>query len=142
MTSSTNHDDDRLERFAAIDVSALAVRAADLGRGAAVAEASPSLTGRSRRHLRGLAHTLKPLVFVGHQGPTPALAAAIDDALSDHELIKVKLQENAPIDQRTLALWIHATTSAQVAQIIGRTCVAYRPDPDDPRIRLPRGEAL
>lgn len=142
MTTDTNETDDRLARFAAIDVAALEARAGELGRGAAVAEASPKLTGRSRRHLRGLAHSLKPLVYVGHQGATPGLAAAIDDALASHELIKVKLQENAPIDQRTLALWIHATTGAQVAQIIGRTCVAYRPDAEKPRIKLPRGEAV
>jgi RNA-binding protein len=141
-----SHDEsstaDRLETFAAVNLAALEVQAESLGRGGAVAAASPQLTGRGRRHLRGLAHALKPLVYVGHGGATPSLAGAIDDALADHELIKVKLQETAPIDAKALALWIHATTGAQIAQIIGRTVVAWRPDPEAPRIRIPRSESL
>ncbi len=49
------------------------------------------LTSSQKRYLRGLAHTLKPVIMVGNKGVTPALAAELAIALEHHELIKVKL---------------------------------------------------
>ena len=53
-----------------------------------------------KKYLRGLAHGLKPLVFVGQKGVTPALVDALNQALSDHELIKVKFIEFKEKDQK------------------------------------------
>ncbi|HEV2286940.1 MAG TPA: YhbY family RNA-binding protein, partial [Steroidobacteraceae bacterium] len=62
---------------------------------AATADASaeptaPGLSERQRRHLRGLAHPLKPVVRLGNAGLTDAVALETLRALTDHELIKVK----------------------------------------------------
>ncbi|MCA9616002.1 MAG: YhbY family RNA-binding protein, partial [Myxococcales bacterium] len=64
------------------------------------------LTGRQRRALRGHAHHLEPLVRVGHEGLTTALASAVLDALDRHELIKVKLLETAPVEKDEAGPWL------------------------------------
>ena len=49
------------------------------------------LSDSQRRHLRGLAHHLKPVVMVGQDGLKASVLAEVDAALTDHELIKVKV---------------------------------------------------
>jgi len=48
------------------------------------------LKGSDRRHLRGLAHQLKPVVQVGKQGLIENLITTVSQALDAHELIKVR----------------------------------------------------
>ena len=97
------------------------------------------LTGKDRRFLRGLGRHLTPVVQVGKEGVTPALIAAADQALTDHELIKVKVGENSPLDRFESAEALSEATNSEVAQVLGRTILLYRPDPDHPAIQLPRG---
>jgi len=42
------------------------------------------------KHLRALAHSLKPVVLVGQKGISPSLLGSIHEALNAHELIKIK----------------------------------------------------
>ncbi len=51
----------------------------------------PELDGFQRKQLRKLAHSLRPAVAVGEAGVTAGVIGAIDVALGDHELIKVRL---------------------------------------------------
>ncbi|MBW1754247.1 MAG: YhbY family RNA-binding protein, partial [Deltaproteobacteria bacterium] len=48
------------------------------------------LQGFQKKHLRGLAHSLKPVVFIGQKGITDTVVRSINEALNSHELIKVK----------------------------------------------------
>lgn len=96
-----------------------------------------SLTGKQRRHLRGLGHSLAPVAQVGKGGVSDAVVAAIDDALAHHELIKIKLLESLEVDRDEAATALATRTKSEVAQILGRTILLYRPDPDDPTIKLP-----
>lgn len=95
------------------------------------------LTGKQRRHLRALAHPLKPLVQVGKGGIDDGLVAAVDQALADHELIKVRVGENAAADRHDVAEELAGKTKSQIAQVLGNIVLLYRPDPDDPTIELP-----
>lgn len=97
---------------------------------------APVLTGAQRRFLRRQAHPLKPLVFVGEGGVSPAVLKAVDAALSDHELIKVRLRQ--PEDKHAAAEGLAAGTGAALCGVVGHTVVLYRPDPEEPRITLPR----
>lgn len=92
------------------------------------------LAGFQRRHLRGLAHHLKPVVQVGQAGATPAVLDALDAALRDHELVKVRLRE--PEDKRALARTLAEATDAQLAGLVGHTAILYRRHPERPRIAL------
>jgi len=96
-----------------------------------------SLTGKQRRHLRALAHKLKPTVQVGKGGIDDGLVAAVDQALGDHELIKVKLGENAGLDREEAAEQLAEKTKSEVAQVLGNIVVLYRADPEEPEIELP-----
>src|SRR5262245_13013780 len=95
------------------------------------------LSEKQRRHLKGLAHPLKPFILMGNAGLTDAVIAETDRALMDHELIKVRLpgQDRADRDA-ALALLAERTASAMVTRI-GHVAVLYRPHPELPRIVLP-----
>jgi RNA-binding protein len=96
-----------------------------------------SLTGAQRRILRGLGHGLKPTVQVGRHGITDGLIQATKQALETHELIKLSVGGEAPVDRKSAPKLLAAQTGSHVAQIIGRTALLYRRRHDDPAIRLP-----
>jgi RNA-binding protein len=95
------------------------------------------LTGKQRRHLRALAHALHPLVQVGKGGLDAGLVAAVEQALVDHELIKVKVGEHAESSKSDVAEQLAQRTKSEVAQIIGNIVLLYRADPEKPVIELP-----
>lgn len=99
------------------------------------------LSGKQRRHLRALAHDLRPIVQVGKDGIDEGLVAAVDQALLDHELIKVKVGEAAGLDRHAAADDLAAKTKSDVAQVLGNTVILYRAHPDEPKIVLPRAPA-
>ncbi len=96
------------------------------------------LTGKQKSHLRSLAHPLKPVVQIGHQGLTAGVVAALEAALERHELIKVKVSGEAEVEAAELAPAIEKATHSQLAQIIGRTLVVYRRRDENPKIVLPK----
>jgi RNA-binding protein len=100
---------------------------------------STPLTGLEKRHLRGLAHALKPLVQVGKSGITPAVVQAVAAALEAHELIKVRLVEAAEM-KKAAALELAARTDSGWVGTVGHVVTLYRPqdDPEKRRIELPR----
>jgi RNA-binding protein len=95
------------------------------------------LNEKQRRHLRGLAHPLKPVILVGNAGVTDAVVAETARALHDHELIKVRLP-GGDRDARdaSLAALADRTGSALVTRI-GHVAVLYRARPGLQRILLP-----
>ena len=97
---------------------------------------APSLDGAQRRHLRGLAHPLKPVVFVGEGGISPAVAKALDETLTAHELVKVRLRQ--PENKKEAARELARASASALCGLVGHTVVLYRPHPDEPRIELPR----
>jgi RNA-binding protein len=99
------------------------------------------LTPRQRAYLKGLAHHLKPVVHIGKDGISDAVRVQIDEALAHHELIKVKLGENAPLDRDEATAALPAAVGAQLVQNLGRQFVLYRAHPDEPTIVLPQGAA-
>ena len=96
-----------------------------------------SLTGKQRRFLRALGHTLKPVVQVGHAGLTEPVLKAIDQALTTHELIKIKVAAEASEGADALAEPIEQAARSTVAQVVGRTLLVYRGRKKKPSIVLP-----
>jgi RNA-binding protein len=80
---------------------------------------------------------LKPVVQIGKGGIDDGLIAAVEQALLDHELIKVKVGENAGVERDEAAEAIAKKTNSHVAQVLGHTLLLYRAHPDDPTIELP-----
>lgn len=88
------------------------------------------MTGKERAALRAEAHHLTPMVHVGHQGLTPTLFQALDDALRTHELVKVQLVRNADVPVKDAANALATEASAEVVQVIGKTATLYRHNPE------------
>jgi len=90
------------------------------------------LTGKQRRHLRALGQRLTATLHVGHEGVSDAVVAQADAQLEAHELIKVRVGDNAPADRHETAEDLAARTRAHLAQVIGRTALLYRRRKDEP----------
>lgn len=95
------------------------------------------LSGKQRRHLRALGHSLDPVVQIGKEGVSDGAVDATSAALTTHELIKVKVGQTAPEDRHETANELAARTSSEVVQVLGRAILLYRPDPEEPRLKLP-----
>jgi RNA-binding protein len=95
------------------------------------------LTEKQRRHLRGLAHALKPVILLGTDGVSAGVVAETQRALGDHELIKVRLP-GLPREARDTALEdLAARTDSALVGRIGHVAILYRPNPKLSRIVLP-----
>ena len=89
------------------------------------------LKGFQKTYLRGLAHKTKPVVFIGQKGLTESLNGSIDDALTAHELIKVKYIDFKEKEKKTeIAGIIEKTHGCEMAGMIGHTAIFYRQHPD------------
>ncbi|MBS2014402.1 MAG: ribosome assembly RNA-binding protein YhbY [Deltaproteobacteria bacterium] len=96
------------------------------------------LSGKAVRHLRGLGHHLEPVLQIGKEGVTDAVITALEAQLKAHELVKVKVGTEAPLDRKEAGPELAARTGAFLAQILGRTLLLYKRHPNKPKIELPR----
>ena len=103
-------------------------------------ESAVELTSEQKKALRGMGHHLEPVVYTGKEGLSPALLKALEAALKSHELIKIKIGQNCPLERNTAGQELAASTGAALVQVIGRMILLYRPNPDLPeakKIQLP-----
>ena len=94
------------------------------------------LAGFQKKYLRKLAHDVKAVVQVGDAGLGDAIHAAVDTALRDHELVKVRLRR--PEDKREDARRLASRAGAALCGLVGHTVILYRPHPESPQIELPQ----
>ena len=90
------------------------------------------LNSGQKKSLRGKGHHLEPIVFVGKEGLSSALLKSTETALKTHELIKIKLGQNCPLERNEAASELARSTEATLVQVIGRMVLLYRPNPDLP----------
>lgn len=90
-----------------------------------------TLTSQQRAKLRGLAHALKPVVIIGHNGLRANVLAEADAALLAHELIKVKIAHGDREIRQQLSEQLCQELDATWVQSIGQLVVLYRPQPRD-----------
>lgn len=95
-----------------------------------------TLTGKQKNYLRGVAHTMNPIVMIGGKGLTEAVMNEIELALDHHELVKIKLPSNSKSEKVALLAQITSQSNSQPVQLIGRVGVIYRAG-DEPKITLP-----
>ena len=95
------------------------------------------LNGKQRRALRAMGHHLEPVVMLGKEGVTEAVINATSQALQDHELVKVKVGESSPLERHEAAEVLSLATQSAVAQVLGRTVLLFRRNPEDARLALP-----
>ena len=97
-----------------------------------------TLTKTQLKHLRSLAHDLKPVVWVGHQGLTDKVLAEIELALEHHELIKVKLRLGDRELRDNAINNICKKTQSENIRKIGNIVAIYRGKKKEPVITLPK----
>ena len=97
-----------------------------------------ALNPKQRQYLKGLAHSLKPILQIGKAGITDTMLSSIENLFNSRELLKVKVSDSAPEDADTSAEEIVGRLrDVRLVQVIGKTIVLYRPHPDKPEIKLP-----
>ncbi|MCC8365169.1 ribosome assembly RNA-binding protein YhbY [Xenorhabdus sp. PB61.4] len=96
-----------------------------------------TLNKKQVQYLKSLAHSLKPVVMIGNNGLTEGVLAEIEQTLSHHELIKVKVAGEDREIKTLIAEAIVRETGAYNVQIIGKMLVLYRPT-EERKISLPK----
>ncbi|MDO6704757.1 MULTISPECIES: ribosome assembly RNA-binding protein YhbY [unclassified Photobacterium] len=96
-----------------------------------------NLSTKQKQYLKGLAHSLKPVVLMGANGLTEAVLSEIELALGHHELIKVKVAAEERETKQLIVDAIVRETQAEKVQVIGNILVLYRQS-EDRKIELPR----
>jgi RNA-binding protein len=94
------------------------------------------LTQSQRRHLKGLAHHLKPVVMIGQHGLTDNVINEIEIALDAHELIKVRVSGADRDDRKAMQETIGNRCNAELVQSIGHIAVFFRRNSEKPKIEL------
>ena len=96
-----------------------------------------ALTPRQRAQLRSLAHHLKPIHHIGKEGFSPAAIDAIRELFNHRELIKVRVQDTAPVTVRDAGNELTSMLpGVHHVQTIGKVIVFYRRHPEKPAIVL------
>ena len=97
-----------------------------------------SLKNSQIRYLRGLAHALKPVIMTGNKGITDAVLKEFGLALTQHELVKVKLGSDDRDERKTQIAELGQRSGAELVQSIGKVACFYRRNEDEPKLALPR----
>jgi len=94
-----------------------------------------SLSPIKRQSLKADAHTLSPLVAIADKGLSPSVMREIDRTLDAHELIKIRASTD---DREQRAAWLDKICdelSAAPVQLIGKTFVIWRENPEKAQAR-------
>jgi RNA-binding protein len=91
-----------------------------------------------KRHLRGLAHPLKPVILVGGKGVSDSVVAELELALERHELLKVKIAAGDRDERDAWIAQLVERSGATLVQRVGNIATLYRARSDQPGIVLPR----
>jgi len=97
-----------------------------------------ALSSSQIRYLRGLAHPLKPLLLLGGKGVTAGVLKELEQALDDHELIKVRLTGDDRAARAADLAKLVESSRAETVQTIGHVAVLYRRSSDNPQVALPK----
>lgn len=93
------------------------------------------LKGSQKKYLRGLAHSLKPIITIGYEGVTEAVTKFMEKAFDSHELIKVKFNKFKEEKDELIEALAEATNS-EVAGRIGNTAIFYKMNPDEKKRKI------
>ncbi|HEA26554.1 MAG TPA: ribosome assembly RNA-binding protein YhbY [Ectothiorhodospiraceae bacterium] len=96
-----------------------------------------SLTKTQVRHLRGLGHTLKPVVMIGGGGLSDGVIGELNQSLEHHELLKVRVSAEDREERDALIEQMCKAVSCNLVQRIGHIALVYRPA-QEPVLKLPR----
>ncbi|MBZ9540050.1 ribosome assembly RNA-binding protein YhbY [Modicisalibacter tunisiensis] len=88
-----------------------------------------SLSQAQKKALRSIGHHLSPIVTVSDNGLTDGVQAELERALTDHELVKIKIAVGERDTRRAVAEQLCADSGAELVQTIGKVALLYRKNP-------------
>ena len=94
------------------------------------------LNNRQRSQLQALANPLVSVGQIGKEGIKNSLLVFLDDALENHELIKVKVLKNCGWNLNELTIELTRKLHCELVQTIGHVLVLYRGNRQQAKIRL------
>ena len=77
------------------------------------------------RELKARSQKLKPVIHVGHDGINDSLIAAVDQALSDHGLVKIRFTDHKS-ERKQLTAELSTRTNSRQILLVGHTVTLYR----------------
>lgn len=89
-----------------------------------------TLTPANRKALRAEAHHLDPVVMIGSNGLTDAVAKETDAALNAHGLIKIRVLGDDRTERVHMAAQLCERLNAGLVQQIGKLLILFRPQPE------------
>ena len=84
-----------------------------------------------------MGHHLEAIVHVGIAGVTEGVCKALGQALADHELVKVKMQE-IPGERKACALELAEKTQSALVQLLGKTALYFKAKPEESKKAAPK----
>lgn len=87
------------------------------------------LTSKQRAKLASMANTLEPVVHLGKAGAADGVSSALDRALEDHELVKLRFVDFKG-ERRELAAALAEKNRADLVRVIGNVAILFRRNPD------------
>lgn len=84
------------------------------------------LTSKQRSYLGKLAADIPDIVFIGKNGINDEVIRQTLDNLKARELIKVKVQQNSPLETREASDELAKLTKSDVVRVIGRKFILYK----------------
>ncbi len=88
-----------------------------------------ALTQEQKKQYKSIGHHLKPVLIVAENGLSEGVAAELDRALNDHELIKVQFRITEREERIALIEAVCKSGKAQLVQMIGKMALIYRKNP-------------
>ena len=92
--------------------------------------ATSAFTNAQLKELKAIGHQLNPVVIIGGQGITASVIEEVNRALTDHELIKVKIPAGSKDERDAVNQAIADATGSHIVTSIGRVVLLLRRNPD------------
>ena len=93
------------------------------------------LTNATISKLKSLAQRLDAVLALGKSGASDAFIKSLDEALGQHELVKIKFAAFKD-ERKTLAPQLAEKTNSHLVWIVGHVAVFYRQQPDAEKRRV------
>ena len=85
-----------------------------------------ALSSEQKKAYKRIGHHLKPVVIVSEQGASEGVLAELDRALSDHELIKIRITVGDRDTKQALIGELCQASGAELVQVIGKMVILLR----------------
>ena len=97
------------------------------------------MTSKQRAYLKSISSTYESIFQIGKSSITPEICAAVDEALTARELIKLSVLKNCADDPNEIARVLAERTRSQIVHVIGKKIVLFRQNTkkEDRKIKHP-----